>query len=120
MSLTVTVTLVVAMLSGLGVGSAGLLVAYLTLVEGTPQITAQAINLLFFLFSSGAALLIHTLRTRLLWRYILLLIPTGLLGSFLGVYLAGVLPQQLLRRLFGILLIISGSIALFVRRRRGE
>lgn len=106
----------VAMLSGLGVGSAGLLVTYFVLVEGVAQITAQGMNLLFFLASSGAALLVHVRRTPLLWREILLLIPTGVLGSLLGVRLAGILPQAMLRHLFGGFLILSGAYGLFFKK----
>ena len=43
------VTFAVALLSGMGVGSAGLLVTYLALVLGMPQLQAQGLNLLFFL-----------------------------------------------------------------------
>ena len=117
MKATLFVTFFVALLSGMGVGSAGLLVTWLTLVEKSPQITAQGINLLFFLFSSGAALLVHVLHTPLLWRCILLLIPFGVLGSFSGVFLADILPQALLRRLFGMLLILCGGVGLFARKR---
>ena len=49
------VTLIVALLAGLGVGSAGLFMTWLTLVEKVPQLTAQGINLIFFIFSSGSA-----------------------------------------------------------------
>ena len=107
--------LFVAILSGLGVGSAGLLVVFLTAVEHLPQLTAQGLNLLFFVFSSGAALLVHMLRIPLLWGCILLLLPGGIAGTFLGTALAHVLPQALLRRLFGFLLIGSGALGLFKR-----
>ena len=106
-----------ALLAGLGVGSAGLLVVYLTLVEGMSQIEAQGINLLFFTLSSGAALLVHVFRTRLPLKSIFPLIPAGLLGSFLGSHLSGILPQLLLRRAFGIFLIICGTYNLTKRRR---
>lgn len=39
---------IIAILTGLGVGSGGLLVIYLTLVSGIDQPVAQGINLLFF------------------------------------------------------------------------
>ena len=44
--LSVFVVFLIAVLSGMGVGSAGLLVAYLTAFADVPQITAQGINLL--------------------------------------------------------------------------
>ena len=53
MLLTVSVALAIAILSGLGVGSAGLLVVFLTVVSELPQRTAQGVNLMFFLFASG-------------------------------------------------------------------
>ncbi|MBQ3482840.1 MAG: TSUP family transporter [Clostridia bacterium] len=116
MWLTVLIAFLVAILSGLGVGSAGLLVIFLTLVEQLPQLTAQGLNLVFFLFSSGAALTVHLLRTPLLFGCIVLLLPGGLLGSFLGTSLAHLLPEVLLRRLFGLLLIASGAAGLLRTR----
>ena len=108
--------LVLAALSGLGVGSAGLPVIYLTLIEKLPQLQAQGISLVFFLFSSGAALLVHLLRTPPL-RAVWLLLPTGLLGAFVGSALAGVLPQPLLRTFFAFFLILTGTWGLFSRRK---
>ena len=109
------VTFFIAILSGLGVGSAGLLVTWLTVVEKLPQITAQGINLIFFIFSSGAALAIHVFRTPPLWQSLPLLLITGVCGSFLGVSLATALPQALLRRIFGYMLIATGTFGLFKR-----
>ncbi len=111
------VTLIVALLAGLGVGSAGLFMTWLTLVEKIPQLTAQGINLIFFIFSSGAALAIHVFRTPLLWQSLIPLIVSGAGGSFLGASLATVLPQAVLRRLFGFVLIFLGIFELFLRGR---
>ena len=111
------VTFAVAVLSGLGVGSAGLLVVWLTLTQGTPQLTAQGQNLIFFIFSSGAALLVHLFRTPLLWECALFLIPSGLIGALLGTSLTAILPQALLRRIFGAMLIAAGTLGVFSRKK---
>ena len=111
--LDLAVTFAIACLSGLGVGSAGLLVAWLSLVRGVPHLTAQGLNLLFFLCSAGAALAVHIFRTPPKWRYVLLLLPVGIGGSLLGAYLTAVLPRAWLRRLFGIFLILVGTRGLF-------
>ena len=110
----------VAILSGLGVGSAGLLVVYLTAIEHQAQLTAQGLNLVFFLFSSGAALSVHLLRTPLLFGCILLLLPGGVAGSLFGTALAHRLPEALLRRLFGFLLILSGAFGLFRAKQKED
>ena len=107
----------VAVLAGMGVGGAGVLVTWLTLVADVPQLTAQGINLLFFLFSSGAALCVHAVRTPVLGKLLYLLIPAGLLGAFLGSRVALWLPTAQLRGLFGILLILSGVMGLFAPRK---
>ena len=116
--LSAIVIFFLSLLSGMGVGSAGLLVTFLTLVEQMPQLSAQYVNLLAFIFSAGASLFIHVFRTPLLFKCILFLLPAGLFGSLLGTRLALILPEQLLRRLFGYLLIGVGSIGIFGRQTR--
>lgn len=111
------VTFSVAVLSGLGVGSAGLLVVWLTLIEGAPQLLAQGLNLIFFILSSGTALIVHLFRTPLLWGCVILLIPFGIIGCFTGTALATVLPQALLRRIFGAMLIVSGAMGIFTQQK---
>ena len=116
MWLTFFVALAVALLSGMGTGSAGLLVIFLTLVQGVPQLEAQGLNLLFFLFSAAAALCVHARRTPPFWGLLPLLIPIGLLGARWGTALALRLPQASLREVFGWFLILSGGIGLLRKR----
>ena len=108
--------LLIALLSGLGVGSAGLLVVFLTTVEQLPQLSAQGLNLLFFLCAGSAALCVHLFRTPILWGLLFILLPTGLLGAFFGTLLAPLLPRMLLRHCFGATLILVGVLGLFKKR----
>ena len=100
-----------AVLTGLGMGSGGVLVIYLTLVSGIEQRIAQGINLLFFLFAGGAALCIHTARRKLYPSVILPMVLFGIVGALLGSMLAHSLPPALLRRIFGGMLVISGILS---------
>ena len=93
--------LLASLLSGLGVGSGGLLVIYLTLWGEMEQRLAQGINLLFFLASGGAALVHHVARRHLYWRIIFWLTLFGIGGTLLGSALSAALPSALLRRIFG-------------------
>ncbi len=106
-----------AILSGLGVGSAGLFVLYLTLVAGFPQPEAQALNLLFFLLSAGAALLLHVRERKIPWRVVFFLIACAIPGALAGSWLVRVLDASLIRKLFGGMLVVTGLPALFSRRR---
>ena len=106
-----------AILSGMGIGSAGLFVLYLTLVAGYTQPEAQAINLLFFLVSAGAALLLHLRQRRIPRRMVLSLIACAIPGALAGSYLVRVLDASIIRRLFGGMLVITGLPGLWARRR---
>lgn len=110
--LNMLVSFGIAMLSGLGVGSGGLLVIYLTLICDLPQLRAQGINLVFFVFSAGTSMLAHLTRRRLLFPLCILLIACGIPGTLIGSYLAASLPGALLRRLFGAFLVIAGTLTL--------
>lgn len=108
---TVLVSLVIALLSGMGVGSGGLLVIYLSLAENVPQLTAQGINLLFFLFASSSSLLVHILKRKIYIGAIAVMSLFGIFGSVFGSLVAANLPSDLLRKLFGGMLVISGIIS---------
>lgn len=109
---TFIIGLVTSVLAGLGIGGGGLLVIYLAFFTDTPQVTAQGINLLFFIFSSATSMLIHLKRRRLPFLLILILAVTGGLGAALGSLTALGTDPLVLRRLFGGLLTVSGIIAL--------
>ncbi len=102
----------IALLSGLGIGSGGLLVIYLTLFLDVAQLTAQGVNLWFFLFSSAAALAVHMRRRKLFWNIIFIMSLSGLAGALLGSFLANTVSQALLRRIFGGMLVLSGLLVL--------
>ena len=109
---TLLITFLLAALSGMGVGGGGMFVIYLSLFTDTPQLTAQGMNLLFFLCSSGASMLIHLRRRTLCGMLILVMASFGILGALLGAALSAYLPQALLRKIFGAMLIVSGILTL--------
>lgn len=116
--LTLLAAFLSAILSGLGVGSAGIFVLYLTLVAGYAQPEAQALNLLFFLLSAGAALLLHARERRIPVRVVLFLAVCAVPGAMAGSYLVRVLDAGLLRRLFGGMLVVTGLPQLLKREAR--
>ena len=102
----------IAAFSGMGVGSAGLLVVWLTVFESAPQLSAQGLNLFFFIFSSSASLLIHVKRRKMFWGVIGIMISTGVIGALIGSFLANHFDASLLGKLFGGMLIFSGTLSL--------
>lgn len=107
----------VALLSGLGVGSGGLLVVFLTEYRGIGQLFAQGVNLIFFIFSSGASTAVN-LRARKICRGAVMLMSVGgIVGATVGALVASVLDPDLLRISFGAMLLIGG-IPSFIRSLR--
>ena len=112
----VAVTLLIAALSGMGIGSGGLMVLYLTLLRDVPQLRAQGVNLLFFLFAAGASMAVHLRRRRVRLLPSVLMIAAGLPFAYLGSHLAALFPEQLVRKLFGVFLVLVGLGGLFGTR----
>lgn len=119
--LTLLVCFACAVLSGIGVGSAGIFTLCLTAFLGYAQTEAQALNLAFFIFSAGVSLLVLRCTRIFPRRVILMLILCALPGTLAGSYLARVLDPSILRRLFGGMLVVTGVLGLFggARKRRG-
>ena len=95
-------------LSGIGVGGGSLLVLWLTAVQNLPPETARSINLLFFL---PAALISSFFRWRqgsLDLKQIYPAIAAGCISAALFSWIGTRIHMDILKRLFGILLIITG------------
>lgn len=109
----ILVSLLIGILAGLGVGSGGLLIVYLTGVEKMGQLAAQGLNLAVFVFALGAALLVHLHRRRLPGAILMFLLVFGALGAFCGSMLAHATEASFLRFSLGVLLLGMGTLALF-------
>ncbi len=112
--ITFAVMLIIAALTGCGTGSGGLLVVYLTLALGTDQTTAQAQNLVFFLICASASLLIQLKNhVKINLRSVLICSVSALPGIVIGSAVREKLPEDILRAVFGFLLVLCGAIVIF-------
>ena len=110
------IALIIAALSGMGVGGGGLFALYLKYFSEYSQIQIQAVNLIFFLFASGAALTVHLQKRRIYFIPIVIMIGFGILGSLLGSALAVALDGALLGKLFGGMMAAAGIYSLFAKK----
>ena len=95
-------------ISGMGIGGGTLLIPALVFVLGTKQQIAQSINLIVFIPSAIAALFVHMKKHNIEKGLLLKLAVTGCIGSVIGSLLAVNLDSNLLKRFFGIFLLIMG------------
>lgn len=98
---------------GLGVGGGGILLLYLTAFAGKEQLSAQGINLLFFLPVAVSALFLHFKNGFIKTKTALFSIIFGIPGVFLGSFIAGNIDKTFLRFCFALLLLFIGTRELF-------
>ena len=94
-------------LSAWGVGGGTLLLVCMTLLLGVEQPTAQLVNLLFFLPAAAGGLFFHRKKgfvDRDIRRRAL---APGLICSLAGAWIAGKVGVEILRRPFGVFLLLS-------------
>ena len=114
----VIVSFLISVLSGMGVGGGGLFVIYLSVFTSTPQLAAQGINLLFFIFSSFASVAVQIGRRNIRYTAVTFMSALGVIGALLGTYLATVMPEEYLRKIFGMMLVAGGALAFWKAAKR--
>lgn len=111
---------VLGFLSGLGIGGGSLLIVWLTTVLHTDPMTARSINLLFFIPSALVACIIRFRRGELDWKTPIPAITAGCICAVLGSCIANMLETELLKKLFGVVLLLAGGKELFYRERKAK
>ncbi len=111
----------VGLLSGvaasMGFGGGMVLLIYLTTIAGIPQLESQGVNLLFFLPIALISLIIN-LRSHLVdLRGLLPSLITGTLFAALFSFVARFLGGAMLRKGFGVLVVIAGLRELFKKKK---
>ncbi len=109
-SLPVVLTLsaVLGFLAGLGVGGGSLLILWLTFVLGMEHPDARVLNLLFFLPPAIISCFFRWKQGTLDFKKVLPAIVTGCIAAGICTFLSRQLDLELLKKLFGGLLILTG------------
>lgn len=111
---------VLGFLAGLGVGGGSLLMLWLTVVLGTQYTTARTINLLFFIPTALISCFFRRKQNTLDFRKILPAMICGTVSAAVFSLLSSHLELEMLKKLFGILLLITGLRELFYRPRKAR
>ena len=102
-----------AVISAWGVGGGTLLLLVMSLFLGVDQITAQGINLLYFLPTAAMALVQHRKNGLLDAPVLGGAIPWGLPAAALGALLATAADVAALKKPFGVFLLVAGLYTVF-------
>lgn len=109
---------VLGFLSGLGIGGGSLLIIWLTAVLGRDPAEARTMNLMFFLPAALVTCVVRCRTGNLDLKSPVPGILSGCVMAIPGCLLAARLDIQLLKKLFGAVLIFTGCRELFYRTRK--
>ena len=107
-------------ISAWGVGGGTLLLLVMTLFLGVEQRAAQGINLLFFLPTALSALICHAKQGYLDKPTLKAAIPFAVPAALIGAWIATAVDIELLRKPFGIYLLLSGISLILPRRQSSD
>ena len=109
---------VLGFLSGLGIGGGSLLILWLTIVLNTEQSTARIINLLFFVPSAAIACLFRWKQGSLKIQRVIPAVIAGCAAAAFFSWFSHRLDIELLKKLFGGVLIATGLRELFYKGKK--
>ena len=118
--LNAIIPLLLAIPLGLGIGSGGLLLIYLSDVVGLAREKAIYFNLIFFLSALLASGVGHIRARRVSFSFLLSVLLFGIPGAFLGRWLSSMLSPSFLKLLLGVFLLVSGIFSLFSLKKAKE
>lgn len=95
-------------IGAMGLGGGAVLLIYLALFKDTNQLTAQGINLIFFIPVAVLSVIIYAFKKQIKWKMVLPIAATGLLGAVAGFFLSGLIGDKTVAKIFGGLLCLMG------------
>lgn len=104
----------------MGFGGGGVLILYLTIYREIPQLNAQGINLMFFIPSAITALIKHNKNKLIDWKISKTYIFYGLFGTMSGYLLIRILDENIISKIFAVILILIGVKDLFVKNKKSS
>lgn len=113
MTLLIIAGFISGIVAGMGVGGGSLLIPILALFTDMTQQEIQGINLIVFVPSSVAALVVHIKKKSVEFSSAKPIIVYGLVGAAAGAFLALYLSPHLLRKIFALFIIAIGIFQLF-------
>lgn len=95
-------------IGGMGLGGGAVLLIYLTVFAEVPQLTAQGINLIFFIPIGLLAVIVYSFKKQIKWKKALLIALGGIIGAFIGISAVKLIGSDITGKIFAFLLIFLG------------
>lgn len=111
---------ILSVLSGLGIGGGSILILWLTIVKDYDVLTARIINLMFFIPAAVIASAFHIRKKDLEIRTLIPAMVSGCVCAVLLSIYTQSASSDLLKKAFGVVLIITGLREITYRARKAK
>ena len=118
--INLTVAILMGFLAGMGVGGGSLLLLWLTQVTMLEQTQARIINLLFFLPTAAVSTIFRRKHAAIDKKPAMVATIAGCSAAVIFSFISKVIDLTLLKKLLGILLILTGIREIFYRPRKAK
>ena len=112
------ISAILGFLAGLGVGGGSLLVLWLTLLVGMEHAHARVINLMFFIPAAVISCLFRWKQGSLNYKKVFPAVVAGCLAAALFSWLSRFVETNLLKKIFGGLLLLAGIREILYKQKR--
>ena len=92
----------------MGVGGGMILIIYLTAFSGVEQISAQGINLIYFIPIAALSVILHTKNKLIQWKKIIPSLLTGVVFAAAGAFTAEFIGSDILKKIYGAFILAVG------------
>ena len=99
--------------TALGVGGGTILILFLTIFLRLDQKTSQAINLFCYIPAAIICIFLNIKNKNIIFKNIHLIVLFGIIGSIIGSFVSKNIDSQILKKLFGIFLIMLAISEIF-------
>lgn len=120
MIITILAGLFSGVVSGMGIGGGAILIPILTVLLGYGQQAAQCANLVYFVPTAIAALIIHIKNKSVDFKAAWPIIGFGVIGAIAGSWIAVYMPAEILRKIFAVFLFAVGINQFFGKKEKSS
>lgn len=120
MILTILAGFFSGVVSGMGIGGGAILIPILTMFLNIGQQAAQCVNLVYFIPTAIAALVIHIKNKSVDFKAAFPIIGFGIIGALLGSWIAVYMSAGILRKIFAVFLFAVGINQFFGKKEKSS
>ena len=102
--------IICAAISSMGLGGGGVLLLYLSLFKDMPPLSAQGLNLFYFIPASICSLIIYIKKGLIDFKAVLPMLAGSFAGVFIGKRFLSVIPPEIFRTIFAVFLTVTGAL----------